>query len=73
MSKRTRKSRVRSHGGTPLAKVYVGEHVMAGKNTAVFAIFPSRHTAETAVDRLISAGFRNDDVSVLAPDQKVTH
>ncbi len=46
---------------------------MAGKNTAVFAIFPSRITAENAVDRLISAGFRNDDVSVLAPDQKVTH
>src|SRR5438045_726020 len=46
---------------------------MAGKNTAVFGIFTSRVAAEHAVDRLISAGFRNDDVSVLAPDQKVTH
>ena len=46
---------------------------MAGKNTAVFGIFSSRTAAERAVDTLISAGFRSDDVSVLAPDQKVTH
>lgn len=46
---------------------------MAGKNTAVFGIFTSRVAAENAVDRLIGAGFRSDDVSVLAPDQKVTH
>jgi len=45
---------------------------MAGKNTAVFGIFPTRTGAEDAVDRLISAGFRSDDLSVLAPDQKST-
>jgi hypothetical protein len=46
---------------------------MAGKNTAVFGIFSSRLAAERAVDTLISAGFRSDDVSVLAPDQATTH
>ena len=46
---------------------------MAGKNTAVFGIFSSRSAAESAVDTLISAGFRSDDISVLAPDQKTTH
>ena len=45
---------------------------MAGKNTAVFGIFSSRLAAERAVDTLISAGFRSDDVSVLAPDQATT-
>src|SRR5712671_1184080 len=46
---------------------------MAGKNTAVFGIFPSRTRAEQAVDALLAAGYRSDDVSVLAPDQKATH
>lgn len=46
---------------------------MAGKNTAVFGIFPSRGDAEQAVDQLIAAGFRSDDISVLAPDQKGSH
>lgn len=41
---------------------------MAGKNTAAFAIFPSRAAAESAVDRLIAAGFSNQDVSVLMSD-----
>lgn len=45
---------------------------MAGKNTAVFGIFPSLAAAERCVDNLISAGYRPDDVSVLAPDQKAT-
>ena len=45
---------------------------MAGKNTAVFGIFSTRMGAEAAVDRLISAGFRTDDISVLAPDHKST-
>jgi hypothetical protein len=45
---------------------------MAGKNTAAFGIFPSVARAEQAVDALINAGFRSDDVSVLAPDQKAT-
>jgi Heat induced stress protein YflT domain len=45
---------------------------MAGKNTAAFGIFRSRAAAEQSVDALLAAGFRNDDVSVLAPDQAVT-
>lgn len=46
---------------------------MAGKNTAVFGIFDSRSQAEHAIDALVSAGFRSDDVSVLAPDKNVSH
>ncbi|HEX4168782.1 MAG TPA: general stress protein [Bryobacteraceae bacterium] len=45
---------------------------MAGKNTAVFGLYHTRTEAERAVDALIRAGFRNDDVSVLAPDQQTT-
>ncbi|MBV8571157.1 MAG: DUF3341 domain-containing protein [Acidobacteriaceae bacterium] len=41
---------------------------MAGKNTAVFGIYPSRELAENAVDRLIANGFRNEDISVLMQD-----
>lgn len=36
-------------------------------NTAVFGIFPNRSSLLTAVERLRSSGFRNTDVSVLAP------
>jgi hypothetical protein len=46
---------------------------MAGKNTAVFGIYGSRSAAESAVDSLISAGFRRDDISILAPDKHVSH
>jgi hypothetical protein len=45
---------------------------MAGKNTAVFGIYKTRTTAETAVDELISAGFPSADVSVLLPDVQST-
>ena len=45
---------------------------MAGKNTAVFGIFPSLAAAEHGVDALVAAGFRSDDVSVLAPDKHAT-
>src|SRR6202162_491307 len=45
---------------------------MAGKNTAVFGIFPSRTRAEQGVDELIAAGFRSSDISLLAPDQDTT-
>ncbi len=45
---------------------------MAGKNTAAFGIFKSRSAAENCVDALIEAGFRSDDISVLAPDQGTT-
>ena len=43
---------------------------MAGKNTAAFGIYPSRSTAEIAVDQLISAGFSHDYVSVLMADNQ---
>ncbi len=45
---------------------------MAGKNTAAFGIFKSRAQAERCVDDLMNAGFRSDDISVLAPDQDTT-
>lgn len=45
---------------------------MAGKNTAVFGIYPDRTSAESAVDRLRSAGFRTEDISVLFPDNRGT-
>ncbi len=41
---------------------------MAGKNTAAFGIYASREMAEGAVDRLLAAGFRNEDISVLLQD-----
>jgi hypothetical protein len=41
---------------------------MASKNTAVFAIFPTRDSAETCVDRLTASGFAQEDVSVLMSD-----
>jgi hypothetical protein len=41
---------------------------MAGKNTAVFGIYPNTTAAESAVDRIVTAGFLNDDVSVLMSD-----
>jgi hypothetical protein len=43
---------------------------MAGKNTAAFGIYKSRAAAEAAVDQLRSAGFSNDDVSVLMSDNQ---
>jgi hypothetical protein len=45
---------------------------MAGKNTAVFGIYPSREAVEEAVDHLRAAGFRSADISVLFPDNKGT-
>jgi hypothetical protein len=41
---------------------------MAGKNTAVFGIYPSYEAVERAVDALKSDGFRNTDISVLFPE-----
>jgi hypothetical protein len=43
---------------------------MAGKNTAVFGIYETTVRAEQAVDRLLQAGFANNDISVLLPDNK---
>ena len=41
---------------------------MAGKNTAVFGIYPSYVSVESAVNALRSAGFRNEDISALFPE-----
>lgn len=45
---------------------------MAGKNTAVFGIYPDPLNAEEGVDTLKVAGFRNTDISVLFPDNEGT-
>lgn len=45
---------------------------MAGKNTAVFGIYPSLTSVEIGVDELKSAGFRNTDISVLFPESAGT-
>lgn len=41
---------------------------MAGKNTAVFGIYSSRAAVEDALTVFKDAGFRNEDVSVLLPE-----
>ena len=43
---------------------------MAGKNTAVFGIYKSPMAAERAVDQILAAGFSNNDISVLLPDNQ---
>jgi hypothetical protein len=45
---------------------------MAGKNTAVYGIFRDLSHVEEAVDRMIAAGFRNEDISVLFPENEGT-
>src|SRR6266850_4251834 len=41
---------------------------MAGKNTAVFGIYPTYESVERAVDELREAGFRSTDISILFPE-----
>src|SRR5580700_4342789 len=41
---------------------------MAGKNTAVFGIYPNRTSVENAVDALKTAEFHNSYISVLFPE-----
>jgi hypothetical protein len=41
---------------------------MAKNNIAVFGIYSSREDSQNGVDRLIAAGFRHEDVSVLLQD-----
>lgn len=43
---------------------------MASKNTAVYGIYPSSTHAERAVDTLLRAGFSNNAISVLLPDDQ---
>ena len=45
---------------------------MAGKNTAVFGIYPSYSAVEIGVDELRAAGFRNADISALFPENAGT-
>ncbi len=45
---------------------------MAGKNTAVFGIYHDRAQAERGVDSLLENGYRNEDISVLLPDNTGT-
>lgn len=42
---------------------------MAGKNTAVFGIYPDRTSVDRAVDALKAGEFRNSDISVLFPEK----
>ena len=41
---------------------------MAGKNTAVFGIYPTYANMEAGMEALKDAGFRNTDISVLLPE-----
>jgi len=45
---------------------------MAGKNTAVFGIYPKVTDVDNAVDALRAAGFRSSDISVLFPENSGT-
>jgi hypothetical protein len=45
---------------------------MAGKNTAVFGIYRDRGHVEEAVDAFLNDGFRNEDISVLLPENMGT-
>jgi hypothetical protein len=45
-----------------------GENVMAGKNSAVFGIYTTRDAVEEGLQCLREADFRNEDVSILFPE-----
>jgi len=45
---------------------------MAGKNTAVYGIYQTREHVENAVDTLLQNNFRNEDISVLMPENHGT-
>ena len=45
---------------------------MAGKNTAVFGIYPAYTSVEAGVEALKAAGYRNTDISVLFPENAGT-
>src|SRR6202521_2712953 len=45
---------------------------MAGKNTAVFGIYTDRSSVDRAVEALKAAGFSNNDVSALFPENQGT-
>src|SRR5579872_378462 len=41
---------------------------MAGKNTAVYGIYRDEEQVTVAIDKMLETGFRNEDISVLLPD-----
>jgi hypothetical protein len=43
---------------------------MAGKNTSAYGIYPNRASLEHGVEALKNANFRNEDISVLFPDNQ---
>jgi hypothetical protein len=43
---------------------------MTGKNTAAFGLYSDRVQVEQAIDALLAAHFRNEDISVLFPDNE---
>ena len=43
---------------------------MSSKNTAVFGVYPTRESADAAVDTLRAKGFRSTDISVLFPQNE---
>lgn len=45
---------------------------MAGKNTAVYGIYRDEEQVTYALDRMLENGFRNEDISVLLPDNTGT-
>jgi hypothetical protein len=45
---------------------------MSSKNVAVFGIYATPSTAESAVDQLLANGFTNSAISVLLPDDEST-
>jgi hypothetical protein len=45
---------------------------MAGKNTSAFGIYPSRSSLEAGIQSLKDANFRNEDISVLLPENMGT-
>lgn len=41
---------------------------MAGKNTVVYGIYRDEEQVSYAIDKMLETGFRNEDISVLLPD-----
>ena len=45
---------------------------MAGKNTAAFGLYSDRIQVEQGIATLLAGRFRNEDISVLFPDNEGT-
>src|SRR5204863_8536941 len=58
----------RSAKGSADLQVCHWRQLMAGKNTAVFGIYPTYGAVDGAVESLRASGFRNTDISVLFPE-----